>query len=224
MQLGIPQDKVYDVGGELYTYDGAYGYKVTGYEFLDSLEGFAEEDFFEYARFDKWLNEDKTLRPYLRQHYDKNGLLLSEEQTEQEILRVDLEVHCYGKEWEGLPLDDVALDFGLNYVEERPDGTYTWAEDEYAAVPSEEYSLQMDNSAVYVNVAVHTQGEDRKGFFFHGIEEGETISYTLLFVVDKDRKGDFLLSPVSSNSSIWQCETMTVKEIRDSLEGYIRLK
>jgi hypothetical protein len=224
MRLGIPQDKIYDVGGELYTYAGAYGYKVTGYEFLDSLEGFAEKDFFDYARFDGWLNADKTLRPYMRQHYDKNGTLLSEEETEQEILRVDLEVYCYDEQWEGLPLDDVSLNFELNYVEKRQDGTYTWEEDCYDAVPSEEYSLQMDNSAVYINVAEHTQGEDRKGFFYHSVEKGESISYTLLFVVDKDRKDNFLLSPVGSNNSIWQCESMTVKEIRDGLEGYIRLE
>lgn len=224
MLLGIPQDKIYAVGEELSTYDGAYGYTVTGYEFLDSIEGFEEKDFFDYTRFDGWLNPDKTLRPYTRQHYDKDGQLLEEEKAAQQILRVDIDVHCYDDQWEGASLDDVELDFQLDYVEKNQDGAYTWAEDYYTSIPAEEYCLQMDNSAVYMNKAVHTQGEERKGFFFSDIEKGETISYTLLFVVDTDRKDDFLLSPVGSNYSRWVCEGMTAEECRDELDGYIQLK
>ena len=108
-------------------------------------------------------------------------------------------------------------------MEKTENGAYTWAEDYYDAVPSEEYTLQMDNSPVYINVASHTEGEDRKDFFFRDIEKGETISYTLLFVVDKDRKDDFLLSVVGTNSSIWQGEYMTAEEMQNELEGYIRL-
>lgn len=224
ISLGIPQDKIYAVGEELKTYDGAYGYTVTGYEFLDSIDGFAEEDFFDYTRFDGWLNADKTLRPYTRQHYDKNGQLLAEEKTEQQILRVDIDVHCYDNWWNGLSLEDVALDFQLDYVEKNQNGAYTWAEDYYDSVPSEDYCLQMDDSAVYINKAVHTQGEERKDFFYSDIEKGETLSYTLLFVVDTDRKDDFMLSPAGSNYSRWQCEGMTAEECRDELDGYIQLQ
>lgn len=220
MQLGIPQDKIYAVGEELSTYDGAYGYTVTDYEFLHSIEGFEEKNFFDYTRFDGWLNADKTLRPYTRQHYDKDQQLLSEEMTEQEILRVDIEVHCY----DGQEAEDIPLDFELAYVHKNPDGTCTWAEDSYTSIPAENYSLQMDNSAVYIDKAVHTQGEDRKDFFFCDLGEDETLRYTLLFVVDQDRKDDFLLTPCGSNSSIWQTESMTAEEIRDTLEGYIRLQ
>ncbi len=222
-QTGVPSDKIFGVGEELYTYGGALGYKVTDYQFLKSLEGFAREDFFDYARFDGWLHEDKTLRPYKRQHYSKDGKLLSEEETAQEILRVDVEISCYDDQWEGLPLGEAELGLELVYMDRTKDGAYTWAQDYYEAVPSEEYSLQMDNSAVYVNVASHTEGEDRKDFFFRDMKKGETISYTLLFVVDKDRKEDFLLGVIGTNSSIWQGESMTVEEMQSELEGYIRL-
>ena len=222
-QMGVPADKIFGLGEELYTYGGALGYKVTDYRFLESLEGFAQEDFFEYSRFDGWLNEDKTLRPYKRQHYGKNWELLSEDEAEQEILRLDVEIHCYDNQWEELTLDDAELALELDYMEKTENGAYTWAEDYYDAVPSEEYTLQMDNGPVYINVASHTEGEDRKDFFFRDIEKGETISYTLLFVVDKDRKDDFLLSVVGTNSSIWQGEYMTAEEMQNELEGYIRL-
>lgn len=222
-RLGIPQDKIYAVGEELYTYGGSYGYTVTGYEFLDSLDGFAKEDFFDYSRFDGWVNGDGTLRPYTRQHYGSDGTLLTEEEAQQEILRVDIDARCYDDQWEGMPLEDAELAFDLTYVEKNQDGAYTWAEDYYDAVPSEEYSLQMDNSAVYINAATHTEGEDRKDFFFRNMEKGDTISYTLLFVVDKDRKDDFLLGVAGTNSSIWQGESMTAEEMQKGLEGYIRL-
>lgn len=218
IQLGIPQEKVYAVGEELRTYQGAYGYTVTGYAFLDSIEGYAQENFFDYTRFDGWLNEDRTLRPYTRQHYS-NGTLLSEEKTEQKILRVDIDVHCYEQQ-----AGEAPLDFNLEYVDQRPDGVYTWKMDYYSPVPAENYYLQMNDSAVYIDNAVHTQGEDRKDFFFHDMKSGETLSYTLLFVVDTDRMNDFLLYPSGSNNSLWQYESTTAKEIREQLEGYIRLQ
>lgn len=221
MQQGIPQEKIHPLGEELRLYDGSFGYTITDYAFLDSLAGFDENDFFDYSRFDGWLNPDKTLKPYTRQHYDKNGQLLAEESTEQEILRVDVEVTCYDDEAAAF---EAPLAFDLTYIEKRPDGSCTWAEDSYDAVPAEEYYLQMDNSAVYLDTAVHTQGEERKSFFYQQVKKGETLRYTLLFVVDQDRKDDFLLAPTGYNNSLWQCESMTVPEIQDSLDGYIRLR
>ena len=41
-----------------YNRDNAYSYTVTDYEFLNSIAGFDEEDFFDYSRFDGWLNAD----------------------------------------------------------------------------------------------------------------------------------------------------------------------
>lgn len=144
---------------------------------------------------------------------------MREEKTEQKILRVDIDVHCYERQ-EG----EVPLDFELEYVEQKPDGAYTWRKDYYTSVPEENYDLQMNDGAVYIDRAIHTQGEERKDFFFHGMESGETLSYTLLFVVDTDRTEEFLMYPSGSNSSRWQYETMTVKDIREGLEGYIRLQ
>ena len=56
------------------------------------------------------------------------------------------------------------------------------------------------------------------------MQSGEELEYTLLFVIDKDRKNDFLLYPTGSNNSIWQTESETAKEIRAELDGYIRLQ
>lgn len=219
MRLGIPEEKMLPVGGELFNYDGSCSYTVTDYEFLSSIEGFAEENFFDFTRFDGWLNPDKTLRPYRRRHIDKNGEVAEEGMAEQEILRVNVKVHCYDD-----TDPDIPMNFALQYVTETENGALTWAEDTYDAVPAEEYDLQMDDSAVYFDRAVNVNGTERNHFFYREMEAGEDLEYTLLFVVDKDRKDDFLLYPEGSNYDLWKTESMTVEEIRDGLQGYIRLQ
>lgn len=219
MRLGIPEEKMIPVGGELFNYDGSCSYTVTDYEFLSSIEGFAEGDFFDFTRFDGWLNPDKTLRPYARRHFDENGEVIEEEKVEQEILRVSVKARCYDD-----TDPDIPLSFALQYVTETENGGVTWAEDIYEAVPAEEYYLQMDDSAVYFDKAVNVNSGERNHFFYREMKAGEDLEYTLLFVVDKDRKNDFLLYPEGSNYDLWQTESMTAEEIRSSLQGYIRLK
>lgn len=221
MELGIPEEKIRAVGEELKIerFDQSFGFTVTDYAFVDSMEGFAEENFFDFTRFDGWLNADKTLRPYTRQHLDRENTLLAEEKAKQEFLRVDLKVHCYDD-----TDPDIPLDFTLQYVAGTGDGGLTWAEDLYEPVPSEEYWLQMDDGPVYFDKAVHVNGGDRNHFFWRDMKAGEELEYTLLFVVDKDREQDFLLYPTGGNNDLWQTESMTAGEIRDGLEGYIRLQ
>lgn len=220
MKLGIPEEKIHAVSEELKVerYDQSFGFTVTDYAFMSSMEGFAEENFFDFTRFDGWLNADKTLRPYTRRHFDKDFNLMAEEQTEQEFLRVDLKVHCYDD-----TDPDIPLDLTLQYVTKTEGGVVTWEEDSYEAVPAENYQLQMDDSAVWFDKAVNVSGESRNHFFYREMKAGEELEYTLLFVVDKDREGDFLLYPTGGNNDLWQTESMTAGEIRNSLEGYLRL-
>lgn len=220
LAAGIPENQLYGTGEELCAYNGAFGYTLTGYEFLDSLEGFDEEKFFDYARFSGWMNPDKTLKPYTRQQYDSDGQLLEEKEAEQRILRVDMKVRCYDNStFEGAPLG-----FRLEYVDWRADGSCTWEDGWYAPVPEEKNNLQLDHMAVWLDGAEHTEGKDRQDYFFRSMEKGEELSYTLLFVVDKDREQDFLLSPDGGNSSVDQFETRNAEEIIRELDGYIWLK
>ena len=220
MELGIPEEKIFAEGEELKVegFDQSVGFTVTDYEFMSSMEGFDRGYFFDYSIFDGWVKEDGTLRPYSRQHLDKEGALIGEEKAEQEFLRVDLKVHCYDD-----TDPDIPLGFMLQYVEETKDGGLTWAEDFYEPIPAENYWLRMDNRAVYFDKAVHVDGEERNHFFFRDMKAGEELEYTLLFVVDQDREEDFLLWPEIANNDLWQTESMTAGEIRDSLEGYLRL-
>lgn len=221
MELGIPEEKIFAEGEELKVegFDQSVGFTVTGHEFLDSLEGFDRGYFFDYSIFDGWVKEDGTLRPYSRQHLDKGGALIEEEKAEQEFLRVDLKVHCYDD-----TDPDIPLGFMLQYVAETKDGGLTWAEDFYEPIPAENYWLRMDDRAVYFDKAVHVDGGERNHFFFRDMKAGEELEYTLLFVVDQDRKEDFLLWPEIANNDLWQTESMTAGDIRNGLEGYLRLQ
>ena len=219
VQAGIPKEKLLGVGEELKSFEGGEGYTVLNYELLDSIEGFEEKDFFDFSRFDGWLKEDGTLKPYTRQHYNAEGVLLGEDKVEQQFLRVDIKVHRY----ENSIRDEVPLNFELTYVDQKPDGGLTWAMDYYESVPEENYWLQMDRMAVYLDQAVHVKEEERSSYFFRPMEIGEELTYTLLFVVDKDRAEDYVLAPAGSNGSLWQGSYETAEEILDELEGYVWL-
>ena len=219
LAAGIPSDKIFGVGEELKLLDGSVGYTITGYEYLDSIEGFDQDKFFDFSIFDGWLNADKTLKPYTRQHYNKDHQLVEEALTEQQILKVDLKVHCYGNE----EINDTELSLQLIDVEKRSDGSFTWSLDSYWDVPEEHYELQMDQSAVYFDKAVNTDKGVRQHYFYRDLKKGEDLSYTLLFVVDKDRKGSFFLAPYGGNYSIHQTESESAEQILSRLDGYICL-
>lgn len=220
LQSGIPEEKLLKVGDELKSADGKEGYTVLRYEFLDRIDGFEQENFFDYSRFDGWLLEDGSLKPYTRLHYDQSGEILAEEQTEQRFLRVDIKAHRYeGSTWEEVPLD-----FQLVYVDKKPDGGLTWSTEWYGSVPQENYFLQMDHSAVYLDQATNRAPDVRSSYFFHPMEVGEDLTYTLLFVVDKDRQDHFVLAPTGANTSFQQTESESAEQILNELEGYIQLQ
>ena len=150
---------------------------------------------------------------------DKEGQLVEESLTEQQILKVDLQVRYYGDDEK----NDTELDLQLIDVEARSDGSYTWSMDDYVAVPEEHYELQMDQSSVYFDKAVYTDQKVRQHFFYRDLAKGEDLSYTLLFVVDKDRKGSLFLSPWNGNYSVNQTESESVQQILSQLDGYIYL-
>lgn len=220
IEAGIPEEKLLKVGEELKSYDGGEGYTVLSYEFLDTIEGFEEDRFFDFSRFDGWLEADGSLKPYTRLHYDGSGNVQEEEKTEQRFLKVDLKAHRYeNSDW-----DEVPLDFQLVYVDRTSDGGLTWSLETYDSVPQENYQLQMDHSAVYLDQAENTDGEARKSFFFAPMETGEDLTYTLLFVVDQDREGDFVLAPTGFNMSFQQTENENAEQILEELDGYVRLQ
>lgn len=151
---------------------------------------------------------------------EKEARQQEEAETEQRFLKVDLKAHCY----ENSVWDEIPLDFQLVYVDRTSDGGLTWSLETYDSVPQENYQLQMDHSAVYLDQAENTDGEARKSFFFAPVETGEDLTYTLLFVVDRDREEDFVLAPTGFNMSFQQTENESAEQILEELDGYVRLQ
>lgn len=162
-------------------------YTILGAEFTDKLADYKKENFYDYSYVEKWLRKDGTLKPYLRQHLDREGNILEESSTEQCFLtvkvRADKSLGEEAEEWQ----KDTALDARLQRLGQKQEGGYGWVDDTYQPVPSEEYELQIDNRCVYFDQPQKTEGEERAhSYFYRNMEDGESLEYTLIFVVDKD--------------------------------------
>ena len=175
-------------------YSGETGFTVESASLSDTLPDVEESGFYDWEELKDWLQEDKTLRPYLRQHRDQDGNILEEKKVKQKFLTVRIRAKRYqAEEWNQEAM--TALDASLVNLEARGDGTYSWGTDEYEAVASEDYGLQMERSCIYLDQPEFTQGDERlHSFFWRTLQKGEELEYTLIFVVDEDRTENLALS------------------------------
>ena len=87
---------------------------------------------------------------------------------------------AYDPEWDnGTPFDAV-----LVRLEENEDGRLVPAPERYAAVPSEDYDLQMDGRCFYLNQTADTMNDPQ--YFWRHMEAGDSQTYTMVFAVDED--------------------------------------
>lgn len=166
-------------------------YTVESAEFTDKLDNVNKDNFYDYSVVEPWLNEDGTLKPYLRQHIMEDGTE-EEEEMGQCFLRVKVKVE---KE-----ISDKVAEKDLAYAKDtslnafvRPFGkdkgdAYEWIYGMYAAAPGQHNEMQMDHSALYLDKPEFTGADVRNHFFYRNMKDGETLEYELIFVVDKDLK------------------------------------
>ena len=79
-------------------------------------------------------------------------------------------------------------------LEENEDGRLVPAPERYAAVPSEDYDLQMEGRCFYLNQAADTMNDPQ--YFWRHMEAGDSQTYTMVFAVDEDldvykRQGEY---------------------------------
>lgn len=200
LETGLQENELISVGEEaraVFSEDDGTVYEETGYtvqsaEFIDSISGYSQDGFFNYAEAEPWLNEDGSLKPYIRQHYDTEGNLLSEEEVQQKLLEVKVKVKKYIHN-EDQQDNTTALDATLQRLVKREDGSYTWAQDWYDAVPDQEYYLQSDYRCIYLDQPEFTDDGVRNQFFWRNLEAGDEMEYTLIFAVDEDMKDSIVL-------------------------------
>ena len=183
---GVAPEDITAVGETLDVSDfiGA-SYTVEEAAFYDSLyevPGFNPDGVCDREELEAWLNEDGTHKPYLRYTLDENAQIVEEKEMGVKFLAVTATVRqekAYD-EWDnGTPFDAVLI-----RLEENENGRLVQASDRYAAVPSEDYSLQRDGSCFYLNQTADTMNDPQ--YFWRHMEAGDSQTYTMVFAVDED--------------------------------------
>ncbi|MCI5494655.1 MAG: hypothetical protein MR425_11110 [Lachnospiraceae bacterium] len=217
---GIPQEKLVQVGSEAKNLGGDMGYTVTGYEFLDHIEGLSEGDFFHYEDVAPWLEADGSLKSYTRQHLDADGEVVSEERVTPQFLKVNVTAHCYSDQ-----SDDGSMPLYAAIVPstKTEDGKVTWSMERYASLPSEQFFLETDGMPIYMTSAENVADDSRHEFFYRNMKAGDEISYTLLYVIDPDQSDSVLLQfACGADGSLENSDS--VEEAYETMEDYVFLE
>ncbi len=183
---GVTIDQIAKVGESIKVPDGneVTVNKVQVYDSLYDIPGYTEDGVYDLEELKPWLNADGTHKPYQRICTDGATGEEKEEKTEVKFLMVEATMK---QNVEPAPDGDTALDAWLVRVEKRADGTWNRIKDDYLPVPSEHYSLQVDGGCFFISVPENLEGTKRAhSFFWRHLEQGESITYTLIFAVDAD--------------------------------------
>ncbi|MGI6069356.1 MAG: DUF4367 domain-containing protein [Blautia sp.] len=177
-------------------------FTVKSAEFMDAWTDYDKDCFYDYASVEPWLKEDGTLKSYLRKYFEAGKDQIAwatpdkEDTAEQCFLKVEVQVEkklgADAEAWE----KETALAACVQRLLPEKDGAYGWPYDIYMPVESEHNDLQMDGRCIYLDQPENLEGEERlHQFFYREMEDGETLDYTIVFVVDKDiAKGPLVLS------------------------------
>ena len=175
--VGETLDALYLTGASYTVEEAAF------YDSLYEVPGYNPEGVCDREELEAWLNEDGTHKPYLRSTLDENARIVEEKEMGVKFLAVTATVRqekAYDPEWDnGTPFDAV-----LVRLEENEDGRLVPAPERYAAVPSEDYDLQMEGRCFYLNQTADTMNDLQ--YFWRHMEAGDSHTYTMVFAVDED--------------------------------------
>lgn len=155
---------------------------VESVRLVDSLEGYEKTYFADYEELSYWLNGDGTLKDYERITYDYD--------TQEEISRKTAGQKFLEVKVKAENRTDEAIDYWagvgqLCQMERQTDGTYAYPGIWTEPVDWEHGLMYAENRPVYFDKAEHT-GEDSSHFFYRELQPGETLEFTLLYVVDEE--------------------------------------
>lgn len=198
----ISADAVYGIGEEVsnpfykpseYEDDIRFTVKSAEVRNAISLDEFSTENFMDFAEIEPWLNTDGTLKPHDRCLLDKEGRRGETERVNTKFLVVEMNARNASNtqsEWNAK--DGVILTPDLTTLTPNTDGSYSPQKEFYISA-NEGYSLQYfgnDGStmAIYFDQRYYTEGtEGMKRSHFRPLAAGESLDYTLIYVVDEDQ-------------------------------------
>lgn len=193
-QLQETADGLYDDDGEYKaSLQAEQGIDITveSVELLDSIEGYPTEDFFGYEeQIAGNINADGTAKTYSRVtlENDSGEEIARDDNVERKFIEVKIKAQNLGTEtvdfWAGEP----------QLVHLTPqEGNYAYADTYTEPLNRQEYNMEGDiGSAIYFDQTCYA-GELNGHFFFRDLAAGETLEYTLLYVVDADQLEDLYL-------------------------------
>lgn len=189
---GVDKNQIQKLGTPFIWGPDADGFEITVLDTSveDSISDFSADKFWEYKNIAAMLNEDGTLKPYKRitfKHSGKSFYPLEEDEevsrdtAKQKFVKVKLRVKNLKKTeeefWAGAPK--------LQNLKKGKDGHYAYAETYSEPLNMQEYGIVERDSAQYFDQSSYkiTDGS----YFYRKMKPGETLEYTLGFLVDADK-------------------------------------
>ncbi|MDO4344000.1 MAG: DUF4367 domain-containing protein [Eubacteriales bacterium] len=205
--FGVPQEYIYDIGTgfeyqqlktENTTAEGVAKITVESVEMIDSVADYPQENFFDYAEdVELQLNGDGTAKPYTRVTYDGSGEEIArEESVNRKFLKVTVKAEN---------ISESAIDYWagagyLAHLEPMEEGNYKYPDTYTEPLNWQEDSMSIEGGPIYFDQSPYA-GELNGHFFWRELAVGETLEYTLLYVVDEDQMDNLYLK-YSSGSAI----------------------
>lgn len=200
LEFGVPQEYIYDIGDSFEALDSFVDKEsgisesnttrimVESAEIIDSVADYPQENFFDYeARIASNINEDGTASSYTRVTYSDSddGSDPQEVARDEGVNRKFLKVTFTAEN-----ISDAAVDFwagapNIAYLQPVEEGNYRYAETWTEPLNLQEDAMTYENRAIYFDKSPYA-GELNSHFFYCDLAAGETLEYTMLFVVDED--------------------------------------
>lgn len=206
LELGVPQKYIYDIGDSLEVTnsfaDPGMGIAesnttkltVESAEIINSIADYPQENFFNYEDIAPHINEDGTAPSYTRITYrsGEDGTEAQEIARDEGVNRKFLKVTFLAEN-----ISDAAIDFWagaphIAYLQPNEEGNYRYADTWTEELNPQEDRIAADNMTIYFDKSPYA-GELNSHFFYRELGAGETLEYTLLFVVDEDRLDNLYL-------------------------------
>lgn len=165
---------------------------VTDVEICDSISGLPQENFYDYERLQKGLNEDGTLKPYKRFVGEIQEDFSIEEVVREEAMQKFVKVSIHAEN----PTDEAGElwvgEAQLKYLKQKENGDYVYSTT-YTEPLNFDESIYSDIGWPIYFDRTHGANEYGKGFYRYEMQPKETLDYTLIYLVDEDRLDEVFL-------------------------------
>lgn len=165
---------------------------VTDVEICDSISGFPQENFEDYERLQKGLNEDGTLKPYKRFVGEIQEDFSVEEVAREEAMQKFVKVSIHAEN----PTDEAGelwvAEAQLKYLKQKENGDYAYSTTYTEPLNVDERLMSDLGWPIYFD-RTHGSNEYGKGFYRYEMQPKETLDYTLIYLVDEDRLDEVII-------------------------------